>query len=140
MPFTGNFTCNVFKTGLLRGEFDFSPTSPDVYKIALYTNDATLNQDTLAYTTVGEVVAPGYTAGGEILTPTVGALDNTSYISFADVTWNAAFTARGALVYKVGAGDPAVFVLDFGADRTSTLTFTVQFPPATNTSAILRIR
>lgn len=137
MPFTGNFTCNVFKTGLLNGDFDFSA---DTFRIAIYTNNVTLNQNTLAYTTEGEVVAPGYVAGGELLVPSVGALDGVSYVSFANVSWNAAFTARGALVYKVGAGDPAVFVLDFGADRTSTATFTVQFPPATNTSAILRIR
>ena len=135
MAFTGNFTCNVFKTGLLNADFDF--TSGTFY-IALYTNSATLDQNTTAYTTTGEVVAAGYTAGGELLTPSVGALDGTSYASFANVSWNAAFTARGALIYKAG-DNGAVCVLDFGADRTSTSTFTVQFPAATNTSAIIRI-
>ena len=135
MSFTGNFTCNVFKTGLLNADFDF--TSGTFY-IALYTNAATLDQNTTAYTTTGEVVAAGYTAGGELLTPSVGALDGTSYASFANVSWNAAFTARGALIYKAG-DNGAVCVLDFGADRTSTSTFTVQFPAATNTSAIIRI-
>ena len=135
MAFTGNFTCNVFKTGLLNADFDF--TSGTFY-IALYTNAATLDQNTTAYTTTGEVVASGYTAGGELLTPSVGALDGTSYASFANVSWNAAFTARGALIYKAG-DNGAVCVLDFGADRTSTSTFTVQFPAATNTSAIIRI-
>lgn len=135
MAFTGNFTCNVFKTGLLNADFDF--TSGTFY-IALYTNAATLDQNTTAYTTTGEVVASGYTAGGLLLTPSVGALDGTSYASFANVSWNAAFTARGALIYKAG-DNGAVCVLDFGADRTSTSTFTVQFPAATNTSAIIRI-
>jgi hypothetical protein len=135
MAFTGNFTCNVFKTGLLNGGFDF--TSGTFY-IALYTNAATLDQNTTAYTTTGQVVAAGYTAGGLVLTPSVASLDGTSYVSFANVTWNAALTARGALIYKIGANG-AVCVLDFGADRTSTTTFTVQFPAATNTSAIIRI-
>lgn len=135
MAFTGNFTCNVFKTGLLNGSFDF--TSGTFY-IALYTNAATLDQNTTAYTTTGQVVAAGYTAGGLVLTPSVASLDGTSYVSFANVTWNAALTARGALIYKIGANG-AVCVLDFGADRTSTTTFTVQFPAATNTSAIIRI-
>lgn len=135
MAFTGNFTCNVFKTGLLNADFDF--TSGTFY-IALYTNSATLDQNTTAYTTAGEVVASGYTAGGELLTPSVASLDGTSYASFANVSWNAAFTARGALIYKPG-DNGAVCVLDFGADRTSTATFTVQFPTATNTTAIIRI-
>jgi hypothetical protein len=135
MAFTGNFSCNVFKTGLLNGGFNF--TSGTFY-IALYTNAATLDQNTTAYTTTGEVVASGYIAGGLLLTPSVGALDGTSYASFTNVSWNAAFTARGALIYKAG-DNGAVCVLDFGADRTSTSTFTVQFPAATNTSAIIRI-
>ena len=125
----------MFKTGLLNADFDF--TSGTFY-IALYTNAATLDQNTTAYTTTGEVVASGYTAGGLLLTPSVAALDGTSYASFANVSWNAAFTARGALIYKAG-DNGAVCVLDFGADRTSTSTFTVQFPAATNTSAIIRI-
>jgi hypothetical protein len=137
MAFTGNFTCNVFKTGLLNGDFDFGVGTTDVYKIALYTNAATLNQDTTAYTTTGEVVASGYTAGGNVLTPTVGGPDGTAFISFANTSWSGAFTARGALIYKNGGA--AVCVLDFGADRTSTATFQVQFPPSSASSAIIRI-
>lgn len=137
MAFTGNFTCNVFKTGLINGDFDFGVGTSDVYKIALYTNTATLNQNTAAYTTDGEVVAAGYTAGGNVLTPTVGGPDGTSFISFANTTWSGAFTARGALIYKDGGA--AVCVLDFGADRTSTTAFQVQFPPASVSSAIIRI-
>ena len=128
MAFTGNFTCNVFKTGLINGDFDFGVGTTDVYKIALYTNAATLNQDTTAYTTAGEVVASGYTAGGNVLTPTVGGPDGTAFISFANTSWSGAFTARGALIYKDGGA--AVCVLDFGADRTSTLTFQVLFTPS----------
>ncbi len=139
MAFTGNFTCNVFKTGLMNGDFDFSA---DTFYLALYTNEATLDPDTTAYTATGEVVADGYTAGGQALTvsttPTVGNTGTTAYISFDNVTWTSALTARGALIYKAGANG-AVCVLDFGSDKTSTTTFTVQFPAATNTSAIIRI-
>jgi hypothetical protein len=134
MAFTGNFTCNVFKTGLLDGAVDFGS---GVFKIALYTNNATLNQNTTSYTTDGEVVAVGYVAGGEVLTPTVSGSDGVSFVSFGNAVWNGAFTARGALIYKVGG--PAICVLDFGADRTSVNQFQVQFPPATADSAILRL-
>ena len=136
MAFQGNFTCNVFKTSLLNGDVDFSG---DTFKIALYTNNATLNDQTLAYTTVGEVVAAGYTAGGQVLTPSVGAQSGTSYVSFANVSWSGAITARGALIYKVGGGNPAVCVLDFGADKTSNTVFSVDFPVATSDSALIRI-
>jgi hypothetical protein len=140
MAFTGNFSCNVFKTGLMNGTFNF--TSGTFY-IALYTNDATLDASTTAYTATGEVVASGYTAGGLALTiaqaPTVGNSGSTAYISFDNAAWTSALTARGALIYQSGGGDPAVCVLDFGADKTSTATFTVQFPAVSNTSAIIRI-
>jgi hypothetical protein len=134
MAFTGNFTANTFKTGLFNGDFDFAV---DTIKIALYTNSATLNADTTAYTTIGEVVAPGYTAGGNTLTPTVSSSGGTSFVTFANTTWTSALTARGALIYKNGGG--AICVLDFGSDKTSVTTFEVQFPPATATSAIIRI-
>jgi len=137
MAFTGNYTCDSFKSGLLAGSFDFAPPTADVYKIALYTANATLNDATAAYTSSNEVVASGYTAGGQAITPSVGILDGVSYLSFTNPVWTSAITARGALVYKVGGA--ALFVLDFGADKTSTTTFTVQFPAATNTSAIIRI-
>lgn len=134
MAFTGNFTANSFKTALLNGDVDFSA---DVFRIALYTNSASLNENTSAYTTDDEVVASGYTATGDVLTPSVGFLDGVSFVSFANVTWTSALTARGALIYKEGG--TAVCVLDFGSDKTSTTTFTVEFPPATNTTAILRL-
>jgi hypothetical protein len=134
MAFTGNFTTNTFKTGLLNGDFDFAV---DTIKIALYTNSATLNADTTAYTATGEVVASGYTAGGNTLTPTVSSSNGTSFVTFANTTWSGAFTARGALIYKDSGG--AICVLDFGSDKTSVTTFEVQFPAATNTSAIIRL-
>jgi len=140
MAFTGNYTCNTFRTGLLNGTFNF--TSGTFY-IALYTNEATLDATTTAYTTTGEVVASGYTAGGQILTinqtPTTGNAPNTTaYISFANASWTGAITARGALIYKAG-DNGAVCVLDFGANKTSATTFVVQFPAATDTTAIIRI-
>jgi hypothetical protein len=141
MAFTGNWACNVFKTGLMNGSFNF--TSGTFY-IALYTNAATLDATTTAYTTTGEVTDTGYTAGGQALTisqvPTIGNQTGaaTSYISFDNASWSGAITARGALIYKSG-DNGAICVLDFGNDKTSTNTFTVQFPAVTNTSAIIRI-
>ena len=133
---------NTFKVGLPSGTFNFGS---DSFKIALYTGAASIGPETTAYTTTGEVVASGYTAGGNPLTvtqvPTIGNQTGnaTVYLSFANVTWTSALTARGALIYQVGGGNPSVCVLDFGADKTSTTTFTVQFPAATDTAAIIRI-
>jgi hypothetical protein len=135
MAFTGNFTCNSFKNGLLEGAFNFDSGT---FYIALYNNTATLNADTSAYTTVGEVVASGYTAGGEILTPTQSISNGVSFVSFGSVSWSGAFTARGALIYKAG-DNGAVCVLDFGSDKTSTTTFTVTFPTASSTDALIRL-
>jgi len=135
MAFQGNFTCDVFKSGLLNGNFDFAT---DTIEIALYTNSATLNEDTTEYTTTGEVVASGYTAGGNTLSPTVSISNNVAFVTFANTSWSGAFTARGALIYKAGANG-AICVLDFGSDKTSVTTFQVEFPPATFNSAIIRI-
>jgi hypothetical protein len=135
---------NTFKVGLLDGSYDLAAGS---FKIALFNGTASIGPDTTAYTTgmTGEVVASGYTEGGEALTvsqaPTIGNQTGnaTAYLSFSNVTWTSALTARGALIYQVGSGNPSVCVLDFGADKTSTTTFTVQFPAATSTAAIIRI-
>ena len=137
MAFSGNFACTVFKTGLMSGAFDFTT---EQFYIALYTNAATLTANTTEYTSNGEVTASGYAARALQVTtdPTTGPSGNIAYISFADVTWEVAMTARGALIYKPGANG-AVCVLDFGNDKTSVTDFTVQFPPATNTSAIIRL-
>lgn len=144
MPFTGNYACDVFKTGMLDGVFNFGAGTSDVYKIALYTNQASLNENTTGYTSVGEVVGTGYTATGNVLQVSVNPTNSngTTYLSFSNATWpSSTFTARGALIYKAdGATNPAVCVLDFGSDKTTTNgTFVVQFPASTNTSAIIRI-
>ena len=137
MPFTGNFLCTSFKVGLLGASFDLATPTTDVYKIALYDNAAAFDASTTAYTTNNEVVASGYTAGGEILTPTVSYDGTTSFLSFANVSWTSALTARGALIYKVGGS--SICVLDFGSNKTSTSTFTVEFPAASSTTAIIRL-
>ena len=132
---------NTFKVGLLDGSYDLAAGS---FKIALYTGSASIGPDTTAYTSSGEVVATGYTAGGEALTiaqvPTIGTQTGvaTAYLSFSNVTWTSALTARGALIYDANSL-ASICVLDFGADKTSTTTFTVQFPAVTSTAAIIRI-
>ena len=138
MSFTGNYTCNSFKSGLINGDFDFDT---DTIKMALYTNAATLDEDTAAYTTTGEVSASGYTAGGVTLTVEKGITNNTAFISFADATISVstAFTARGALIYKDDGSKPAICVLDFGSDKTATTTFTVTFPTASSADALIRL-
>jgi hypothetical protein len=139
VAFTGNYTCNSFKSGLLSGDFDFD-TPGDTIKMALYTNAATLDEDTAAYTAVGEVPNTGtYTASGVTLTVEKGLTNNTAFISFENVTITAALVARGALIYKSGGSNPAICVLDFGSDKTSTATFTVTFPTASSADALIRI-
>ena len=134
MAFTGNYTCNSFKSGLINGDFDFDT---DTIKMALYTNAATLDEDTAAYTAVGEVSASGYTATGVTLTVEKGLTNNTAFISFENVTITAALVARGALIYKDGGA--AICVLDFGSDKTSTNTFIVTFPTASSADALIRL-
>lgn len=109
-------------------------------KMALYTANADLTASTLVYSTANEVVGTGYTAGGNTLTGvTVLTSGTTAYLDFADTTWSPAnFTARGALIYNTSLGNLAVAVLDFGADKTATTTFTVQMPANTATSALIR--
>lgn len=130
---------DAFKEGLLRGTYDFNSMG---FKIALYTGAANLNSSTAFYDPANEVVASGYTAGGEglILNAFPTITGGIAFVSFENVTWNAALTARAALIYQYdGMLNPSVCVLDFGSDKTSTTTFTVTFPAAINTSAIIRI-
>jgi len=138
--------CTSFKVALLNGEMDFSSDTSQVFKIALFTSAATLDASTTAYSTTNEVTGTGYTAGGNTLVistnPTDGGSGTTAYLGFSNTTWtHATITARGALIYKAdGVTDPAVAVLDFGADKTSTAgDFQVQFPTADATNAIVRI-
>jgi hypothetical protein len=137
-----------FKVELLQAVHNFGPTSPDTFKIALYTANANLNAATTVYTTSDEVTGTGYTAGGKTLSisvsPTSGNnLSNvpTAYVSFSNISWTGAtFTARGALIYNSSEGNKSVAVLDFGSDKTvSNDTFQVTFPSADVNSAIVRI-
>lgn len=109
-------------------------------KMALYTASADLGAGTLVYTTANEVVGTGYVAGGKTLTNvTVQQSGTTAFLDFDNVVWDPAnFTARGALIYNTSLGNLAVAVLDFGADKTATTTFTVQVPASTATSALIR--
>jgi len=135
--------CTVFKKNCLSALENFAVGTPYTYKIALYTSFADIGPNTLIYSATNEITGTGYTAGGQSLTvtttPTTGGSDNVAYISFANISWTGALTARGALIYDVTNGNKTVCILDFGSDKTSTTTFTVQFPAATNTSAIIRI-
>ena len=132
--------CTVFKVNMASGNEDFAVGSPYTYKIALYTANANIGPDKLNYTADGEVTGTGYTAGGAVLTVIpVTSSGSVAYISFDNVTWNPAnFTARGALIYNSTTG-AAVCVLDFGSDKTATNTFTVTFPAATASAAVIRI-
>ena len=133
-----------FKVEILGGDFDFSSGTAQVFKIALFTSSATLGATTTAYATTNEVVGTGYTAGGNTLTISANpaSTGTTAFLDFADTTWSAAtITARGALIYLSNGGtNPAVAVLDFGSDKTSTAgDFTIVFPAADASNAIIRI-
>jgi hypothetical protein len=135
--------CTSFKKALLDGEMDFSSDTSQVFKVALYTSSADLSAATTAYSTTNEVSGTGYTAGGNTLTvvaPTTSG--TTAFLDFSDTTWaTATITARGALIYLAnGSTNPAVAVLDFGGNKTSTAgDFTIQFPTADASNAIVRI-
>jgi hypothetical protein len=125
-----------FKAELYQGIHDLTT---DVIKIALYTANANLNADTTVYSSVNEVVATGYTAGGQTMTGiTVSTSDYTAYVGFANVSWTAALTARCALIYNSTQGNKSVAVLDFGSDKTSTTTFLITMPANTSTTALIR--
>ena len=131
---------NSFKAELYQGVHDLLT---DVIKIALFTDNATLNQSTTVYSTSNEVVASGYTAGGAVMTGiTINTATtpstNTTYINFANVSWTAALTARGALIYNSSKGNKSIAVLDFGADKTSTTTFLITMPADAADSALIR--
>lgn len=131
--------CNSFKQEILQG----THASADTYKIALYTSAATLDATTTAYSATNEVSGTGYTAGGATLSGfTVGGSGSTAWIDFTtDPSWpTATITARGAVIYNSSKSNKAVAVLDFGSDITSTAaTFTVTFPTADASNALLRI-
>ena len=135
--------CNSFKTEILTGTHNFTASSGNTINLALYTRDATLNKSTTAYTTSNEVSGSGYTAKGNALTSVTPTLStDTAVCDFADTSFtSASFTARGCLIFNDSAtGDPAVCAIDFGSDKTVTSgTFTIQFPTADASNAIIRI-
>ena len=111
----------------------------DTIKIALYNGNANLNAATTVYSTTNEVVAAGYTAGGNTLTGvTLSTSDSTVYVNFANTSWTSALTARCALIYNASKGNKSVAVLDFGADKTSVTTFLITMPANTATAALIR--
>jgi hypothetical protein len=111
----------------------------DTLKIALYTSNADLNAATTVYSVTNEVVATGYTAGGNTLTGVaINSSDYTAYVNWANTSWTSALTARCALIYNVTQGNKAIAVLDFGADKTSTTTFLITMPSNTSTTALIR--
>ena len=113
--------------------------STDTLKIALYTGNANLNADTTVYASTNEVAATGYTAGGNTLTGvSISSSGSTAYVNWANTSWTAALTARCALIYNVTQGNKSIAVIDFGADKTSTTTFTITMPSNTSTTALIR--
>jgi hypothetical protein len=143
MAFSGNFMCTSFKKELMTATHDFTNSTGNTFKLAMYTNSATFNADTTAYTTSNEVSGTGYTAKGATLTnSTPTSSSTTAFTDFTDVTFSSStITARGALIFNDSAsGDPAVLVLDFGSDKESSSgDFVIVFPTADASNAIIRI-
>lgn len=134
--------CASFKAELLAAVHDFTPLTGDTFKIALYTSVADISSNSTVYTSVGEVVGSGYVAGGNTLTgQTITLSGTTAFVTFDNSLWTSStLTASGALIYNSTKSDKAVAVLNFGGPFSSTNnTFTVTFPPATATTAVIII-
>ena len=144
MAFSGNFMCTSFKVELMQAVHNFTTSTGNTFKLALYDNSASFTAATTAYTVTNEVANSGtYAAGGGTLTNvTPTSSSTTAFTDFADLSFTSAtITAYGALIYNdTAAGNPTVCVLDFGGAKTSTNgTFTIIFPTADSTNAIIRI-
>ena len=145
MAITTNAITNTFKEDLLNGLHDFAPSTGDVYKLALYDSSASIGADTTSYAVgiTGQVGDTGqYTAGGGALVNALVSVNGTTaFVDFNDISFTGVtLTARGALIYNTSESNKSVCVLDFGGDKTATSgTFTVQFPDANDTQAIIRI-
>ena len=143
MAFSGNFMCTSFKKELMEAKHNFLLSGGNTFRMALYDDDSSFTAATTAYTSTDEISGTNYTAKGESLTridPTTSS--TTAYTDFADVAWTTAtFSAMGAMIFNDSAsGDPSVLILDFGALKTATAgTFTVAFPAADASNAIIRI-
>ena len=138
--------CNSFKTEILTAVHNFSASGGNTFNLALYTSSATINKSTTAYSATNEIsntAGSAYSAKGNALTNVTPVLDSdTAVCDFANVSWtSASFTANGCLIFNDDAsGDPSVYSIDFGGDKTATSgTFTIQFPAASATAAIIRI-
>jgi hypothetical protein len=135
--------CNSFKTEILTGVHNFTASTGDTFNLALYTSTATLDKDTTAYSSTNEISGTGYTAKGNALTSVTPVLStDTAVCDFANTSWtSASFTANGCLIFNDdAAGDPAVCAIAFGGDKTVTSgTFTIEFPTADASNAIVRI-
>ena len=143
MAFTGNYMCTSFKQELMTATHNFTNSTGNTFKIALYDNSASFTAATTAYTASNEVSGTGYTAKGYALTNvTPTSSSTTAYTDFGDATWSSStITARGAMIFNDSAsGDPSVVILDFGADKSSSAgDFVVVMPTADASSAIIRI-
>ncbi len=143
MAFTGKFMCTSFKVELLKGVHNFTNSTGNTFNIALYDNNASFTAATTAYTSSNEVSGTGYTAKGNSLTNvTPTSTGTTAFTDFSDTTWSSStITARGAMIFNdTASGDPSVVILDFGSDKsTSSSDFTIVFPTADSTSALIRI-
>ena len=143
MAFSGNFMCTSFKKELMEAKHNFLNSGGNTFQIALYTDSASFTAATTAYTTTNEISGTNYSAKGNTLTrvdPTTSS--TTAYTDFADSSWSTAtFSAMGAMIFNDSAsGDPSVIILDFGALKTATAgTFTIAFPAADASNAIIRI-
>ena len=143
MAFTGNYMCTSFKVEILKAVHNFTNSTGNTFRCAMYTNSATFTAATTAYTATNEVTGTAYVAKGNALvnvTPT--STSTTAFTDFSDTTWSSStITARGAMIYNDSAtGDPSVVILDFGSDKSSSSgDFTIVFPTADSTSAIIRI-
>jgi len=143
MAFSGNFMCTSFKKELMEAKHNFLLSGGNTFQIALYTDSASFTAATTAYTTSNEISGTNYSAKGNSLTrvdPTTSS--TTAYTDFADTSWSTAtFSAMGAMIFNDSAsGDPSVIILDFGALKTATAgTFTIAFPAADASNAIIRI-
>ena len=144
MAFSGNFLCTSFKVELLKGVHNFSSSGGNTFNIALYTNSASFTASTTAYTTSNEISGTNYTANGQALNPvTPTSSGTTAFVDFADEVFSnvTISSVRGALIFNdTASGDPAVAVLDFGADKSaSSGDFTIVFPTDDASNAIIRI-
>jgi hypothetical protein len=143
MAFTGNYMCTSFKVEILKAVHNFTNSTGNTFRCAMYTNSASFTAATTAYTASNEVTGTAYVAKGNALvnvTPTSSS--TTAFTDFSDTTWSSStITARGAMIYNDSAsGDPSVVILDFGSDKSSSSgDFTIVFPTGDSTSAIIRI-